>query len=76
MSEIDFIGIEWNQELIVELGVLISDHKDTNVNMTLDKIDMIFSKQGNIKIYKVILNRRLNHILSATFDHILIHNLI
>lgn len=56
MSEIDFIGIEWNQELIVELGVLISDHKDTNVNMTLDKIDMIFSKQGNIKIYKAVID--------------------
>jgi len=56
MSELDFIGIEWNQELIVELGVLMSDRKDKSANMTLDRIDMIFNKQGNIKIYNAVID--------------------
>jgi hypothetical protein len=69
MSELDFIGIEWNQELIVELGVLMSDHKDTSANMTLDRIDMIFSKQGDIEIYKTV-KEFFNTIVKPRIDEI------
>jgi hypothetical protein len=47
----------------------MSDHKDTSANMTLDRIDMIFSKQGDIEIYKTV-KEFFNTIVKPRIDEI------
>jgi len=67
MSNIDFVGMEWNQELIMELGLLMSDHTDASMNETLDRIDDLFNKQGKILIYKDVVNF-FNNVVKSRID--------
>jgi hypothetical protein len=69
MSKIDFNGMEWNQKLIKELGILMSEYKETNINNTLDRIDTLFNKQGNNQIHNDVKNF-FNKIVKLRIDKI------